>query len=378
MDNPLPHSHSPSADHWRCSLTALPDRAQLERAWRSLEAEANAPFFLSWDWIGCWLDSVPPEQHPSLFRIEHAGRVVGMALLAAAGRRWLGLVPRRALYLHETGTALDSLTIEYNGILAVSALREEIMRRAIAWLVESRLCDELHLSGVPAAALRGLSQQRIAIRLRDDKPVYAIDLARVAAEGGDFLATLSANTRTQMRRALRQYESVGPLRMVEAATAEQASMMLSEMIPLHQTYWRRRGRDGAFANPDFVAFHHRLIATSFAAGRIQYLRCDAGTSVVGYLYNFRNDRHVYSYQSGFNYDLLPRSKPGWVCHYLAIMDSLRRGDSIYDLLAGHSQFKSSFAEVHEELVWAIAERRGLLTVIDRSLRACKHAMTRAR
>jgi hypothetical protein len=70
--------------------------------------------------------------------------------------------------------------------------------------------------------------------------------------------------------------------------------------------------------------------------------------VIGYLYNFVKDGQVYSYQSGFDYDLLPRSKPGWLCHHLAVEHNLQRGMTGYDLLAGACQFKASFGKAHKK------------------------------
>ena len=147
--------------------------------------------------------------------------------------------------------------------------------------------------------------------------------------------------------------------------------MIENTIPLHQAYWQSRGRPGAFANPEFLSFHRRLIGDGFPSGSVQFLRCEAGNHVVGYLYNFVKDGQVYSYQSGFDYDLLPRSKPGWLCHHLAIEHNLQRGMTGYDLLAGASQFKSSFGKAHENLVWAIVERAGWKPTLVHRLRAAK-------
>lgn len=377
-DPPLSQSSARAAAvaRWQCSLAPFADLGQLEQSWRTLEAEAQPPFFLSWEWIGCWLKAIPRDQWPRLLRIERGDQLVGLGLLSTVRQSWLGMIPRRGLYLHETGNPdLDSLTIEHNGVLTLPAFRDEATRQAAEWLLSSSQTDELHLPGISASTLHACDHDRISIRLRDSKPAYTVDLARIVADGKDFVMTLSGNTRTQLRRAMRQYQALGDLRISEAATIDAAQDMLTAMIPLHQTYWQRRGRDGAFANPAFLSFHRRLIQDSFATGSIQFLRCEAGSSVIGYLYNFRKDRHIYSYQSGFDYDLLPRSKPGWVCHYLAIEDNLRRGMAIYDLLAGHSQFKRSFAQPTETLVWAVVERNGWLPAIDRSLRRLKHWIT---
>jgi CelD/BcsL family acetyltransferase involved in cellulose biosynthesis len=189
-------------------------------------------------------------------------------------------------------------------------LREEVTMAAIAWLLSSPKVDEVHLPGLPEVLLSTVDGRRFAVRLRDRKPTFLVELDRIRAAGGSFIETLSANTRAQLRRVIRQFGALGALRLVEAMTAEDALRMLEDMIPLHQAYWQSRGRPGAFANPEFLSFHRRLITDGFPSGSVQVLRCEAADHVVGYLYNFVKDGLVYSYQSGFDYDLWhPSAKP---------------------------------------------------------------------
>ena len=362
-----------AASDYTFSLAPVTDRTQLERDWKRLEGEIRAPFFLSWDWLGCWLEHADPKRPPHVLRAEQAGELVGIALLTPRRRRWLGLIPRKELHLHETGdSAIDSLTIEYNGILTAPRLRDEVTVRAVAWLLSSGQADALHLSGLPASVLDRISASGLAIHLRDRKPTYGVNLERIRATGGSFVSTLSANMRNQLRRAARQFATLGELRLIEATSADEALHMLQDMVSLHQEYWQGRGHAGAFANPAFLAFHRQLIRDGFAAGCVQLLRCQAGQSVIGYLYNFVKDRWVYSYQSGFDYALLSKSKPGWLCHQFAIEHNLQRGMEVYDLLAGASQFKASFGEARENLVWITVERPGWKPTLIRRLRVTKH------
>ncbi len=364
--------HSPELDGFHFSLSQIDDIEHLEKDWRWLEAQDTTPFFLSWDWIGCWLKNLPAALKPAVLRIQSGGQLTGLALLTPASKRRLGLFPSRSLHLHETGNAtLDALTIEYNGILSARHHRKEATLRAIEWLLSERHADALSLPGVSASILDFFDRRRFTVHIRDIKPVYSIDLASVATDRREFLETISGNTRSQLRRALRQYEALGELRAVEARSTDEAQDMLNEMIPFHQAYWQGRDRAGAFANPSFVAFHRRLIRDGYDKGCIQFFRCMTGPSIIGYLYNLKRGGHVHAYQSGFNYQLLPRSKPGWVCHYLAIEENRRQGTTVYDLLAGHSQFKASFATPADELVWVTVERTGWHPTLMKALRSGK-------
>jgi CelD/BcsL family acetyltransferase involved in cellulose biosynthesis len=380
MKKNAPHSSTTptNADDWQLSIGDTSDLACLEREWRALEAHDATPFFLSWDWIGCWLRNLPAGLRPAVLRIQSGGQLAGLALLTPVSKRRLGIIPCHSLHLHETGNAtLDALTIEYNGILSAHHHRKEATRRAIEWLLGEGHADALSLPGVSASILDSLDRRRFTAHIRDIKPVYPIDLAPTAADRREFLETISSNTRSQLRRAIRQYEGLGELRVIEAHSTDEAQDMLNEMIPLHQAYWQGRDRAGAFANSHFVEFHRRLIRDGYDKDCIQFFRCMAGPSVIGYLYNLKRDGRVYAYQSGFNYQLLPRSKPGWVCHYLAIEENRRQGTVVYDLLAGYSQFKASFAMPADELVWVTVERIGWHPTLMKVLRSGKKAFIAA-
>src|SRR3954447_13385896 len=104
-------------DSIHVSIVPLSRFGDLERAWRDLEARADAEFFLSWHWIGPWLTTV---RSPPLALVAYrAGRVEGLALLGYYPvRRHRGLLRVPTLYLNQSGLPeQDVTTIEYNDIL---------------------------------------------------------------------------------------------------------------------------------------------------------------------------------------------------------------------------------------------------------------------
>jgi CelD/BcsL family acetyltransferase involved in cellulose biosynthesis len=79
---------------------------------------------------------------------------------------------------------------------------------------------------------------------------------------------------------------------------------------------------------------------------------NAGTHVVGYLYNFVHRGWVAAYQSGFDFsEDADRLKPGMVCHLLA-MEHYRQAEmQAYDFLGGEARYKRTFANAETELLW---------------------------
>lgn len=355
----------------------LMDRDALAPIWQQFEADANASFFTAWGWIGTWLTHLPRNVVPHLLTIRRGGVTVALGLFVARRQFRYGLMPVRQWYLHETGVPLlDELTIEYNGLLIRRGDEEFATNACLDFFLQTRRdWDELHLPGVaPTANLeRHAAQARVAVE-NAPRPCHFVDLAALRAGTQDYMAVLSANSRYQVRAALRAYEQSGAVTLTAAQTPAEARAFLDAMADLHQIYWTAKGQPGAFASPYFVAFHRDLVARRFAAGEIQLLKCAAGNEVIGYLYNFVKDGVVHNYQSGLHYDdSNKKKKPGFVAHYLAVLHNLERGLKVYDFMAGDRQYKASLGTNRRELWWTTIRRDRLRFRVEDALKRWKRA-----
>ncbi len=360
------------------SLEPIVDAASLGREWKELEARSDASFFQSAGWICCWLSRLPPDSNPAVLRATFGGLIVGLAILVPCVVRRRGVISSNGLFLNETGRReYDDLTMEHNGFLADRRMADEVERRCLEWLIGNAQWDELYLSGVPSRYYDLAQRSGQHCWVRDRKPAYFIDLSAVRTQKDGFLIALSGNTRYQLRRSLRAYESLGPLRLEIAETIEQGLRFFEDLKGWHQHHWRARGCPGAFASPSVETFHHHLIRELFAGGEVQLIRIAAGDVPIGALYNFVHDGHVYCYQSGFPEGRDAHRRPGMVCHYLAIEENAQRGARIYDLLAGLSQFKRSFATGQTELLWLVMQRNRAQFRIEAWLRRLKSGMNEA-
>ena len=80
-----------------------------------------------------------------------------------------------------------------------------------------------------------------------------VDLDAVRADvAADVPDLLSANTRYQIRRAIRLYEEMGDLTWSARRRAPKALSGSKSCIRLHQVRWTSRGNAGAFARPFFA------------------------------------------------------------------------------------------------------------------------------
>ena len=367
-----------SPEDLRATLEPVTSLDELEDFWLNLERRSDCSFFQSWAWIGCWLRLLPASLTPLLLRISAGSEVVGLGVLIAREETRHGILQVRRLYLNESGDlGTDPLSLEYNGLLIDRRIGHLVIERfCLAWLVRhEKNWEELNLGGQTTVATTAWAQAAIeadlGFRIWSKARCDYVDLSKVRNSGTGYLDCLSRNSRYQIRRAIRLYETTGPLSLTAAQTPAEGFAFLEELRDLHQTSWIRRGHPGAFASEFYGRFHHDLVSGWSGSGDIQLLRVSAGNQVIGYLYNLVKDGVVYAYQSGFNYDSDPRRKPGLVSHAFAIEYNLKSGARIYDFMAGKAQHKKSLGTDVVEMTWPVVYRKLTKLRIENLLRDLK-------
>jgi CelD/BcsL family acetyltransferase involved in cellulose biosynthesis len=347
-------------------IIPCPAPTALEPEWRTLESVAQAHFFQSWFWVGPRLETAG--QTLQLIRARRAGVVVGLGFAAIAMKRRWKIVPQCTAYLNETGDPQrDVVTVEYNDFL-LHPDDGAAIRLACLEALQRQPWDRLFVrSCLPdvAQALRGLNLlEGFAI----ESPAAAIDLNQARRSGG-VLNLTSANTRQQVRRAMRLYEEGhGALRVERAETTDQALQWFADLAPFHQARWQAKGKPGAFAGPHYRQMHERLIQQASPAGAVEIARISAGDMILGYLYNFIYRDRVYFYLSGLNYSTDARLKPGLVAHCLCAQRHADEGRAVYDFMAGENRYKTSLGKPTQPLVSLALDRPTALVRMERFAR----------
>jgi len=344
------------------SLLAHPE--ELAQAWLDLQDRADCSYFLSWGWIGAWLRQIAIGLHPVLVRVWHDEQLVGLAVFVPRDIKRRVAFHASALFLHEYPFDHKNMVIEYNGLLAArgheSAVCAETVRHL---LLNFKQYDEFHFGAIAEGpGLDGVQQaagNHARFLVNDESTAWQVDLDVLDPGIDAFLATLSKNRRTQLRRSLRLYEEQGPLSLSEAQDTEQALAFFDELKVLHTQRRQLKGEGGAFANSNWEQFHRALIIDRFSAGDIQMLRVSNPAMTVGYLYNFIWRRHVYVLQTGFRTVHDKRDQPGYVVHALAIVYNRDKGMAVYDLMHGDSLYKKILCNRSRRLFWAVIQRRQL-------------------
>jgi len=319
------------------TLNTVTDLEQLQQTWTNFQDRAAASFFQTWAWVGTL--SAERFPNPVLLEIRRESALFGLGLFNLRK----GVLGHDTLFLGESGNAdLDAVYVEYNGLLTIGPPPLDLIIQCLKTAQygpiggrRSPRSRSVILNGVTAEYFTASRAGRQSVQIVHARPTPFVDLGSLRQLRREFLETVSANTRYQLRRSKRRYEGVGSLAIRRATSIMEAHEFLDRLARLHQDYWTRRGHPGAFANEAVVRFHRALINNAFDNDGVDLLEICAGQTVLGYLYNFKYRGHIYAYQSGFEYaSPHPHCKPGLTCHYLAIELYLAESAHTYDFLAG--------------------------------------------
>ncbi|MBB3983404.1 CelD/BcsL family acetyltransferase involved in cellulose biosynthesis [Sphingobium fontiphilum] len=326
----------------------LPEIAALGARWRALEARGRGSFFLGWTWTGAWLATYGVR--PELLAVTDGDEDVGLALVGHAMQpRLLGRAA--TLLLGQSGDAsADRPFIEYNGLLTAVDRAVPATTAAMAAIDRRRDWRVLKLAGVePDSALLHLPARRRT--LLEASPAYMVDLAAVRAAGGDYLTLLGGNTRSQIRRAMKDRGGALPIASTPADD-EEAGAWIAQMHALNGG----RHQDNAWDDAAFRRFVEALVRGGRETGEVELLRfADAG-GLVGLLVNFRYRGRAMNYQSAFVQPTGAKDKPGLLCHAAAVARYADAGMAHYSLLAGKDRYKESLSTCQESLEWWALER----------------------
>ena len=355
------------------SIGGLPPLADLEPQWLALEDRADTSYFNCWSWMGHWLGRLPSHIKPQLVRAYAGDKTLALCILVQGRSIRYRIVPVRLASLNSTGIeSLDALMIENNDVLFDRSCGHDIRGRVIREILRTQSIEELRIDGVRMNA----KWPEIGVPGYDifvlERIARGIDLSEVRAGGGEFLPLISANSRSKIRKALKDTAKMGELRLELPQDVNQAEALFDALCRLHSAAWSERGEPGAFANQFLLEFHRNLIRGRYDSGEIQIVAVRAGEALIGVLYNFLHRGRVYSYQSGFDYTLGPTQyKPGLLAHTMAIEHNARLGHDYYDLMAGDSQYKRSLGRRAETLQWVVFQNDSLKFRVVNGLRALK-------
>lgn len=352
-------------------IAPLVDLPRLETVWRELETRADRSFFLSWPWIGTWLETFA--KRPWIVEISAPdGKIIGLGAFCEARETRAKVIRARQLRLHETGDpAEDVITIEYNTLLAEQGMEEATWFAALRALTgpDAPRWDEVIVGGGTGEQAALFDRLGLTVHRRAETTSAYVDLAVLREQGiedaAGYIGTLGKSTRSQMRRSMKLYRERGPLALDVAGSLDEAHAFLGELGVWHEAKWAAQGMAGATSKDRYMQFHSALMNRAYGGdGEVEFLRARAGDHAFGWLYNFIDRGRVLFYLSGFAFEDDNRLKPGLVTHALAVERHLKRGMDVYDFMGGTNRYKTNLGQPGPDVVAYALQRRTATMMLE--------------
>jgi len=313
--------------------------------------------------MSSWLECIPKDRTVEFIVVEDGDELVSCFFLGITKEVQNKFYKKRA-YLNCLGDySLDSIVIEYNTILC----RKGYNAQDIINFVTNDLKDieefRFHLN-----TDLDFSNEPNYFQRTEKFGSYWTNLEKIQSDD-EYLALISKNKRSQIKRSIKEYEKQGSIKIEFAKDLGQAKDYLKELESLHQKEWVKRGEAGAFSNSFFVNFHTKLIERCFDQNEVMLCRIFTESEDIGYFYYFIHNNEALFYQSGLNYKENNKYRPGLVSHFIATNYFSKNNYDKYNFLAGGSQYKRSLSTNHDQLNTLTVSRKSLKSRIEHLLRS---------
>lgn len=354
----------------------LAQKQQLAEKWQYLEKRSNCSVFLSWLWIGNWLDLVIGK----LFIVEcyQDDEIVGLAFFVEKTRKIFGVIPIKQWWLHRTGEQdQDQIWIEYNDFL-LSARNESLIREQMVKAIaeHSAVGDEL---------IVGLSENKVLTSFDGShftgsrelitSKGYLIDFKLI--NNDYFKEILSKNARYQINRSEKLLKEQGELGFRVVNETADIKALLPDIAKLHIKRWQDTVEGSGFDNEIFSQFHQRLIEQSASStSTVQVAVLSLEDKNIGYLLNFVYKNTVSFYLSALSDDFDAKIKVGLLLHtkaikYYASHEVASHKIEKYDFLAGDAQYKRTLSNSDYALDFICFNKNKAVLSIEALLRGVK-------
>ncbi len=359
-------------DGYKISVTPLCAEvvSQLQRDWLNLESCADNSFFVSWAWVSAWITTLATDVYVVSARYNDV--LVGLGTLQYGCQKRHRVCQVKSVHLNHCGSIeKDQIWPEFNGFIVARGYEAPVYRAVLKHL-KSYSWEELYSGVVTNSTGDRFKYAEVGLwyRVVWHSKGFRVDLSRLADNGSDsYLASLSRNTRGQIRRTRKKLETAGKLERSQARTMQEAVEMLSVIGDLHKDKW---GCQSGFNNPHFVTFHEYLVRTSFDKGLIDITVLKFNGEIVAGLYNFIYKNTVYFYLSGIKHFDDNQLNIGLLIHALAIQQCAEDQRGSYDFMGGDMRYKRSLANDSYDLEIVVLEKASLFFCVEHMARRVKH------
>jgi hypothetical protein len=336
---------------------------ELGHKWVTLQGQANSSAFVAWFWVKQWLAQKNLIANNCLcVEVTHGQNTVGLALFGIKTKRVFWGLSFKQYFLHKSGNIKEDQTwIEHNTFLLHKDYEQQLSAEICQQLAEIEQIDDIKIGLSSPDFIDKLNFVGFRIRTELSSLGYLANLDGFFTLD-DYLASLSKNTRSHIKRSIKLLNEQKPLRLVLAKDTADKASVLRNIAELHRIKWRSTVYGSGFDNPCFYKFHQGLIQEPQSAQNCRLYTLYQDDIALGHVYLLTYGDKWSFYLSALHFNADNRIKVGLVIHSLIIEQAIKEGIRVYDFLAGEAQYKNSLsnAQPYEQNIYCFYRNTPLL------------------
>jgi CelD/BcsL family acetyltransferase involved in cellulose biosynthesis len=353
-------------------VRTIRELADLRGAWTTLMARGGIESpFLTWEWMYSWWEqycAVDTERRLATVVAEQDGEVVGIlpGYLRPASTLGVGLTEYAFL-----GTEYESTdylqVIEADGAQTLlPAMLEALLRQEPS--VDVVILEDVLESHALLATLREVASD--GGFSFETEPHRTCPFIAVGGEWEDYLGTLSAKMRKNVRRATRQLLDAGA-EFTLVDRADEVPSAVRDLFDLHARRFDSKEEITGFSS-DREPFHVAVSRRFLERDVLRLFRVRAGGRTIAALYCFEIANGLYYFQSGLD-PAWEKLSAGTALVGHAIKHAFDHRLALFDFMRGGEEYKFRWTSTVREIVVARVgtswKGRAALTMRRHGLRA---------
>lgn len=309
----------------------------LRSEWRELmDGCLEATIFQSFDWLASWWQYFGEHSRLCLLLARQNGVLVGVAPLMISRRRFLGLPVVKVLEFVGKGS------LDYQDFLLLKTREKEALAALLGYL--QKMHRDWHFAEFPEIPEFSPLNRLLSSAAKDAKLICYSELSspcpymNLPATWDDYLAQLSRNSRSNIRRKFKRMEGSGRVEFETVASSGNLRQAIDRFMALNDDRMRSMGAPPM--SELYRIFHRDIVVKMSDCIVLSFLKLD-GNDVAG-IYGFDFNGRRYYYLIGWN-SAYSGYSPGAVLIAKQIECAIAKGLNVYDFLRGGEAYKFSFA-----------------------------------
>jgi len=337
------NSSQPQNNRLSISLLTVEEFCRYRERWNKLlDASVSESFFLKWEWIYTYWESLDKKNAVlQVWLCQDGDKLVGIAPFYVYSTMFMKIPVRKMAFLG------DRVASDYMDVFAIPGYEEsccrEILNRVSKQSPEAY--DLLDLEGIcPDSYLfQSLSSGSVVAGDVTLLPVFDCPRARLGMSFDEYQNRLSASTRYSLGRKRRKLERDFGKLTVEHFDLKDNLKMLATLFDLHEQRWSILKHKSSTFSSDYRKEFNRILLQRFEEGSGFFSRMSVGEKPVSIMYVFVYKGNAYFYQNGWD-PVYAAYGVGILNIQYAIRYAIELGCKSFDFLRGDEAYKYKFGE----------------------------------